>query len=116
MSGADRGTDDGPAPAGPIPDALLRHLEHHQQQAQAEVDRLHAAIAEPTQLLDQAQRHLERLQTTHDTLLEIATPDPGEAPSPIDTLPVAYQHILAEFADTDGGLRAKEPVPSPEHR
>jgi hypothetical protein len=92
-----------------VPGELPAHLEQREHHAQAEADRLRAAIAELSDQLDQVQQLVERLRLTRQTLLEVAEPEPvDDRLRPIDTLPSAYQEIVAVFARTDGGLRAKD--------
>lgn len=99
------GGDNRPA----VPGELLAHLEQREHDAQAEADRLHAAIAELSNQLDHAQQLVERLRLTRQTLLEVTEPDRvDDQLRPIDTLPPAYQDILAIFAHADGGMRAKD--------
>lgn len=87
-----------------VPHELLAHLQAHQDDARDQISRLHTEIAELTRRLRDTEQLLERLELTHKTLLEIAPPTAGD-PEPI---PPAYQEILAVFARTDGGLRAKD--------
>jgi uncharacterized coiled-coil protein SlyX len=93
-----------------VPSELLAHLDECEQHARAEADRLHAAIAELSAQVENAQQLVSRLQLTRQTLLEIAgqqqqKDQPDSTPEP---LPPAYQEILAVFTRTDGGLRAKD--------
>ncbi|SFO34713.1 hypothetical protein [Actinomadura madurae] len=78
----------------PVPDQLLRRLADDRDAARARVERLTAELAE-------ARHQLERLEVTHQTLLELA----GAAGPP---LPPAYRDILAVLADNPGGLRTKD--------
>lgn len=98
---------------GPVvPRDLLRYLEEREQDTHAEADRLRAAIAELSAQMDAVQQLISRLQLTRQTLLEVAEqePDdtlPGTTSGP-EPLPPAYREILAVFAGTGGGLRAKD--------
>ena len=87
-----------------VPGELLAHLQERQDDARDQIGRLRAEIAELSGQLQETEQLLERLELTHRTLLEIAPPASGD-PEP---LPPAYQQILAVFARTDGGLRAKD--------
>ncbi|MGP4030419.1 hypothetical protein [Actinomadura sp. 3N407] len=88
-------------PPPPVPEQLLRHLAGHRDTARAEVDRLTAELAD-------ARQQLDRLETTHQTLLEL-TGTADEPPPPAGPpLPPAYQDILGVLADHPAGLRPKD--------
>lgn len=91
-----------------VPGELLRHLEQRQQHARAEVDRLHAAIAELSAQMADAQQLVDRLRLTRQTLLEIAGQQQDQADTTAEPFPPAYTEILAVFTRTDGGLHAKD--------
>jgi hypothetical protein len=88
-------------PPPPVPDQLLRHLAEHRDAARAEVDRLTAELA-------QARQHLDRLEVTHQTLLEVtgAAEQPPRPAGP--PLPPAYQDILGVLTDHPDGIRPKD--------
>ncbi|MEO3830400.1 hypothetical protein [Actinomadura sp. B10D3] len=94
-----------------VPNELLAHLETCEHTAQAQLQRLQAMIAELSEQLEHAQQRLERLRLTRRTLLEVADPEPDRpqpGTTPIDTLPTAYQDILAAFTSSDTALRCKD--------
>ncbi|QFG20273.1 hypothetical protein [Actinomadura sp. WMMB 499] len=78
----------------PVPDQLLRRLADDRDAARARVEQLTTELAD-------ARHHLERLETTHQMLLDLA----GAAGPP---LPPAYRDILTVLADHPGGLRTKD--------
>ncbi|TDC74454.1 MarR family transcriptional regulator [Actinomadura sp. 7K507] len=78
----------------PVPDQLLRRLADDRDAARARVERLTAELAN-------ARQQLERLEVTHQTLLELA----GAAGPP---LPPAYRDILDVLTDHPDGLRPKD--------
>jgi hypothetical protein len=83
---------------------LLEKIDARQSAAHDEADRLREQIAHLTDQLVAAERVLERLQVTRETLLEIASDD-DQAP---DLLPSAYRQILALFETAADGLHAKD--------
>ncbi|MGW8362903.1 hypothetical protein ACWGK1_20300 [Streptomyces wedmorensis] len=83
---------------------LLEKIEARQTAARDEADRLREQIAHLTDQLAGAERVLERLQITRETLLEIV----GEDDRSSDLLPSAYRQIVALFENADDGLHAKD--------
>jgi hypothetical protein len=83
----------------PVPDQLLRRLAEDRDAARARVERLTAELAD-------ARHHLERLEITHQMLLELA----GAAGPP---LPPAYRDILDVLADHPPTAYAPKTSPSP---
>jgi hypothetical protein len=81
-------------PPPPVPDQLLHRLAEDRDAARARVERLTAELAD-------ARHQLERLEVTHQMLLELA----GTAGPP---LPPAYRDILDVLADHPDGLRPKD--------
>ncbi|MEV7394731.1 hypothetical protein [Streptomyces sp. NPDC091215] len=67
--------------------------------------RLVREITELTGQLAAAERTLERLETTRETVLELAAEDGHLPPEP---LPPGYREILALFEQNGDGLRARE--------
>lgn len=84
---------------------LLAQIEARHAAAQEEADRLRRQIDELTEQLAAAEGRLERLNTTRQTVLEIAEENDHPEPEP---LPSAYQQILALFEHSEHGLRAKD--------
>ena len=88
-------------PPPPVVEQLLRHLAEHCDTARAHVDRLTAELAE-------ARQRLDRLEVTHQTLLEL-TGTADEPPQPAGPpLPPAYQDILGVLTDHPDGIRTKD--------
>ncbi|MEU3042213.1 MULTISPECIES: hypothetical protein [Streptomyces] len=84
---------------------LLARIDARTAAAREEADRLREQITQLTERLSAAERQLERLDITRQTVLELAADsDPG----PPEPLPSAYRQILAVFEDTEQGLRARE--------
>jgi hypothetical protein len=84
---------------------LLDKIEARQRLVRETVERLREQIAELTEHLAAAERTLERLETTRETVLELATEDGAPPPEP---LPSGYREILALFEQNGEGLRARE--------
>ena len=96
-----------------VPGDLLEELAERERYARAEVDRLRTAIKDLTLQMEAAGQLADRLHLTRATLLEISEPgqNHGQAvphASSQPPLPAAYQDILAVFARTEAGLRAKD--------
>ncbi|WP_369780040.1 hypothetical protein [Streptomyces sp. R33] len=83
---------------------LLEKIEARQTAARDEAGRLHEQIAHLTDQLARAERVLERLQITRETLLELA----GEDDRTSGPLPSAYRQILTLFENADDGLHARD--------
>ncbi|MDH6222947.1 hypothetical protein [Streptomyces pseudovenezuelae] len=83
---------------------LLDKIETRQRLVRETIERLREQITELTEQLAAAEHTLERLETTRETVLELATEDGAPAPEP---LPSGYREILALFEQAGGGLRAK---------
>ncbi|MER5753786.1 hypothetical protein [Streptomyces sp. NPDC002088] len=84
---------------------LLDKIEARQRLVRETVERLREQITELTEQLASAERTLERLETTRETVLELATEDGGPPPEP---LPPGYHEILALFEQNRDGLRARD--------
>lgn len=84
---------------------LLGKIEAREATVNEEAGCLREQIARLTEQLAAAECTLERLKTTHETLLELAGED---HPSSGEQLPSAYQQILALFEDAGDGLRARD--------
>ncbi|AZP23010.1 hypothetical protein EJC51_47250 [Streptomyces aquilus] len=83
---------------------FLEQLEIREAAGRDLADRLRTQIAELTTQLAAAEKALERLRITRETILEIAPDLPGG----LAPLPSAYRQILALFEDTADGLRPKD--------
>ncbi|MCX5097534.1 hypothetical protein OOK36_54765 [Streptomyces sp. NBC_00365] len=84
---------------------LLDRIEARQRLVRETVERLREQITELTEQLASAERTLERLETTRETVLELATEEGAPPPEP---LPPGYREILALFEQNGDGLRAKD--------
>ncbi|MGW2369900.1 hypothetical protein ACWCZ5_30535 [Streptomyces sp. NPDC001667] len=84
---------------------LLEKIETRQQLVSETAERLRDQIAQLTEQLAAAEQTLNRLETTRETILELAAEDGTPAPEP---LPAGYREILALFEQTGEGLRARE--------
>ncbi|MEV0633912.1 hypothetical protein AB0I77_02830 [Streptomyces sp. NPDC050619] len=84
---------------------LLDKIETRQRLVRETAERLREQIAQLTGQLAAAERSLERLETTRETVLELATKDGAPSPEP---LPPGYHEILALFEQNSDGLRARE--------
>ncbi|MYT29293.1 hypothetical protein GTY73_10770 [Streptomyces sp. SID8354] len=62
-------------------------------------------ITRLTEQLAAAEQTLKRLETTQETILELAAEDGTPPPEPLST---GYHEILALFEQTGAGLRARE--------
>jgi uncharacterized coiled-coil protein SlyX len=62
-----------------VPTELLEYLAERERHVRGHLDRLHAQIAELSDQVTDAQRLLERLQLTRQTLLEVTGQDPEGA-------------------------------------
>ncbi|WP_371674229.1 hypothetical protein OG985_46225 [Streptomyces sp. NBC_00289] len=83
---------------------FLEQLQIREAAARDLADKLRSQIAELTTQLEAAERALQRLRITYETILEIAPDLPGG----LEPLPSAYRQILALFEDTEHGLHPKE--------
>ncbi|MFJ9950158.1 hypothetical protein [Kitasatospora sp. NPDC091207] len=77
---------------------LLDKVEARQQLVQDTVDRPREQITLPSEQLAAAERALQRLQVTRETVLEPAAEDGTSLP---DLLPPGYREVLAAF-EQDG--------------
>ncbi|MFE2970392.1 hypothetical protein ACFXKC_43445 [Streptomyces sp. NPDC059340] len=84
---------------------LLDKIETRQRLVRETVERLREQIAELTGQLATAERTLEPLEMTRETILELVAEDGSPPPEP---LPSGYREILALFEQNTGGLRAKD--------
>ncbi|UJB40120.1 tektin family protein [Streptomyces sp. A1-5] len=84
---------------------LLEKIETRQQLVRETTEQLRDQIARLTEQLAAAEETLKRLETTQETILELAAEDGISPPEP---LPAGYREILALFEQTGEGLRAKE--------
>ncbi|WP_328843434.1 hypothetical protein [Streptomyces sp. NBC_00258] len=84
---------------------LLDKIEARQRLVRETAERLRKQIAELTGQLAAAECTLERLETTRETVLELATEDGTPPPEP---LPSGYREILALFERNGDGLRARD--------
>ncbi|NNN33412.1 hypothetical protein HLK59_24220 [Streptomyces sp. S3(2020)] len=84
---------------------LLDKIEARQRLVPETAEKLRERIAERTGQLTAAERTLERLETTRETVLELAAEDGTPPPEP---LPPGYREILALFERNRDGLRARE--------
>ncbi|WP_406375773.1 hypothetical protein OG788_39625 [Streptomyces sp. NBC_00647] len=84
---------------------LLDKIEARHRLVRETAERLREQITELTEQLASAERILERLETTRETVLELATEDGGPLPEP---LPPGYRDILALFEQSGDGLRARD--------
>ncbi|WP_328623197.1 hypothetical protein [Streptomyces sp. NBC_00354] len=84
---------------------LLEAIETRQRLVAETAERLHGQIAHLTGQLAAAERTLERLNITHETVLELTSEDGTEPPG---QLPPGYREILILFAREEEGLRAKD--------
>ncbi|MEU4347640.1 hypothetical protein [Streptomyces sp. NPDC023838] len=80
-------------------------IETRQKLVRETAGHLREQVAELSEQLATAELTLERLQTTRETLLELAAEDNAEPPEP---LPPGYREVLAAFVKAGHGLRAKE--------
>ena len=84
---------------------LLDKIEARQRLVQDTVERLREQITLLGEQLAAAERTLQRLQVTRETVLELAAEDGTPLPEP---LPPGYREILAAFEQAGRGLRAKD--------
>ncbi|EST18848.1 hypothetical protein [Streptomyces roseochromogenus] len=84
---------------------LLEKIETRQQLIRETAERLRDQIAWLTEQLAAAEETLNRLETTRETILELA---PEEGTPPPEPLPDGYREILALFEQAGEGLRARE--------
>jgi hypothetical protein len=91
-------TADALAVTTPHPSRSMRDLRET-------AERLREQIAKLTGQLAAAERTLERLETTRETVLELATEDGAPPPEP---LPPGYRETLALFEQNGDGLRARD--------
>ncbi|GGX24086.1 hypothetical protein [Streptomyces noursei] len=84
---------------------LLDKIETRQRLVRETAERLREQIALLTGQLAAAEDSLKRLETTRETLLELAAEDDLPLPEP---LPPVYREILATFEKADSALRAKD--------
>ncbi|WP_018635464.1 hypothetical protein [Parafrankia elaeagni] len=85
---------------------LLEKIENRRARIRRTVEELQEEIKRLGEELTTAEHALERLEITHQTLVELTTED---TPTPADPLPDGYRDVLALFVqDQDGGLRAKD--------
>ncbi|MFF3991499.1 hypothetical protein ACFY0B_44020 [Streptomyces sp. NPDC001797] len=84
---------------------LLDKIEARQRLVRETAERLREQIAELTGQLAAAERTLERLETTRETVLELVTENGAPPPEP---LPPGYHEILALFEQNRDGLRARD--------
>lgn len=84
---------------------LLDKIETRQQLIRETAGRLCEQITELSAQLAAAERALERLEITRETMLELAAEDNAEPPGP---LPPGYPEILTAFETAREGLRAKD--------
>ncbi|TPQ21195.1 hypothetical protein [Streptomyces sporangiiformans] len=84
---------------------LLDRIEARQAAAREEIGRLREQITQLTGRLSAAERSLERLEITRETLLDLAEETDTGGPAP---LPSAYRQILALFEQGEDGLHAKD--------
>ncbi|GGX57447.1 tektin family protein [Streptomyces noursei] len=84
---------------------LLEKIETRQQLVRETAEQLRDQITGLTEQLAAAEETLKRLETTRETILELAAEDGTPPPEP---LPAGYHGILALFEQTGEGLRAKQ--------
>ncbi|GAB2991519.1 hypothetical protein GCM10023080_066590 [Streptomyces pseudoechinosporeus] len=84
---------------------FLDKIEARQQLVRETAGQLREQIALLTEQLAAAERTLERLDITRETMLELAAEDGIEPPEP---LPPGYREVLTAFEQAGHGLRAKE--------
>ncbi|MEK2479211.1 hypothetical protein [Streptomyces noursei] len=84
---------------------LLDKIEARQQLVRETAGQLREQIGLPTEQLAAAERTLERLDITRETVLEPAAEDGIEPPEP---LPPGYREVLAAIERAGRGLRANE--------
>ncbi|WP_030800745.1 hypothetical protein [Streptomyces sp. NRRL S-337] len=84
---------------------LLDKIEARQQLVRETAGQLREQIGLLTEQLAAAERTLERLDITCETMLELAAEDGIEPPEP---LPPGYREVLTAFERAGRGLRAKE--------
>jgi hypothetical protein len=84
---------------------LLEKIETRKRLIRETARHLPEQIAQLTEQLATAEKTLERLEITRETVLELA----AEAGLPLpEPLPPGYRDILAAFEKADGALRAKD--------
>ncbi|WP_238432053.1 hypothetical protein [Streptomyces cavernae] len=84
---------------------LLDKIEARQRLVRETVERLREQITELTEQLAAAEKTLERLEITRETILELVAEDGTPPPEP---LPPGYREILALFEQNTDRLRAKD--------
>ncbi|WP_259407538.1 hypothetical protein [Streptomyces akebiae] len=84
---------------------LLDKIEARQRLVRETAERLREQIAELTGQLAAAEGTSERLETTRETVLELAAEDGTPPP---ERLPPGYRQILALFEQNGDGLRARD--------
>ncbi|MEU1592880.1 hypothetical protein ABZ468_08455 [Streptomyces sp. NPDC005708] len=84
---------------------LLDKIETRQHLVRETAERLREQITLLTEQLAAAEGTLKRLETTRETILELAAKD---GTSPPESLPPGYREILAAFEKADGALHAKD--------
>ncbi|MGI5335881.1 hypothetical protein ACQEVS_00030 [Streptomyces sp. CA-181903] len=84
---------------------LLEKIETRQRLVRETVEQLRDQIARLTEQLTAAERTLNRLETTWETILKLTAENGTPAPEP---LPAGYREILALFEQAGEGLRARD--------
>ncbi|MGA5135545.1 hypothetical protein ACPCTO_38075 [Streptomyces olivoreticuli] len=84
---------------------LLEKIETRQQLVRETAERLRDQIARLAEQLAAAEQTLNRLDTTRETILELAAEDGTPPPEPLSA---GYREILALFEQAGEGLRARE--------
>ncbi|WP_330334644.1 hypothetical protein OHS33_36025 [Streptomyces sp. NBC_00536] len=84
---------------------LLEKIETRQRLIRETAEQLREQISLLTGQLAAAERTLDRLKTTYETALELASEDGTEPPEP---LPPGYREVLTIFEQAREGLRAKD--------
>ncbi|MEU9287663.1 hypothetical protein AB0D57_23865 [Streptomyces sp. NPDC048275] len=84
---------------------LLDKIETRQRLIRETAEQLLEQINQLTGQLAAAERTLDRLKITHETVLELASEDGTDPPEP---LPPGYREVLTPFEQGGEGLRAKD--------
>jgi hypothetical protein len=89
-------------------EAILDLITTREATATTQAEHLHEQIGALTEQLAAIQSELADLATTRGTLLRLAGPAGPAATADTTQASTAYQQILAVFATTGNGLRAKD--------
>ncbi|ABD11410.1 hypothetical protein [Frankia casuarinae] len=84
---------------------VLEQIEARRARAGRAVEKLREEIARLTGQLAAAERALERLEITRETVLDLAAENDA---APAEPLPPGYREVLAVFTRGGNGLHAKD--------